>query len=69
MVKRRKHLVPTGVKNSVTSNGTNGKKYIVVHETANTAKGANADTHARLQANGNSRQASWHFSVKLCRVV
>jgi len=47
----------------VTYGGTNTKKYIVIHETANTNKGANADAHARLQANGNSRSASWHYQV------
>ena len=37
-------------------------EYITIHETDNTAKGANDEAHARLQYNGNSRQASWHFS-------
>ncbi|WP_281216364.1 hypothetical protein [Lysinibacillus capsici] len=44
-------------------------KKICIHETDNTNKGSEADNHARLQANGNSRQASWHWSVmtkKLC---
>src|SRR5690606_16631257 len=47
----------------VTYNGTNSKKYIVIHETANTRKSANANAHARLQASGNSRAASWHYTV------
>jgi N-acetylmuramoyl-L-alanine amidase len=38
-------------------------KYITIHETDNTSVGANALAHARLQQRGNSRQASWHFSV------
>ncbi|MBH8609431.1 N-acetylmuramoyl-L-alanine amidase [Thermoactinomyces sp. CICC 10521] len=38
-------------------------KYITVHETDNTAAGANAAAHAKLQFNGNSRTASWHFTV------
>lgn len=38
-------------------------KYITIHETANTKKGANAENHAKLQYNGNSRQASWHYQV------
>lgn len=38
-------------------------KYITIHETGNSNKGANANAHARLQYNGNSRQASWHFQV------
>lgn len=38
-------------------------EYITIHETANTGKGANAQAHANLQLNGNSRQASWHVQV------
>jgi len=59
----RKHLVANNVAKRVTYGGLNGKKYIVIHETANTRKGANANAHARLQASGNSRQASWHYQV------
>lgn len=36
---------------------------ITDHETDNTNVRANARAHALLQYNGNSRQASWHFSV------
>lgn len=39
----------------------NKRKFITIHETANTDKGANAETHGRLQQNGFS--ASWHYSV------
>ena len=63
LVKVRKNLVPSNIAKKVTYSGTNSKKHIVIHETANTSKGANADAHARLQANGNSRQASWHYQV------
>ena len=63
MVKVRKNIVSKSIENSVTYGGTNPKKYIVIHETANTSKGANADAHGRLQANGNSRSASWHYTV------
>ena len=59
----RKHLVSDSIAKRVTYNGTNSKKYIIIHETANTRKGANANAHARLQASGNSRQASWHYQV------
>src|SRR5690625_762009 len=59
----RKHLVSDSSAKRVTYNGTNSKKYIVIHETANTRKGANANAHARLQASGNNRQASWHYTV------
>lgn len=38
-------------------------RYITIHETSNTAKGANALAHAKLQQRGNSRQASWHYTV------
>lgn len=39
-------------------------KYITIHETANTSKGANAKAHANLLYSGNqSRVASWHFTV------
>lgn len=38
-------------------------RFITIHETDNTNKGANALAHAKLQQRGNSRQASWHFSV------
>ena len=38
-------------------------KYITVHETANTSRGADATAHASLLERGNSRTASWHFSV------
>src|SRR5690554_5841752 len=59
----RKHLVSESIAKRVTYNGTNSKKYIIIHETANTRAGANANAHARLQASGNSRAASWHYTV------
>jgi N-acetylmuramoyl-L-alanine amidase len=37
--------------------------WITVHETDNVNKGADAEAHARLQYNGNSRTASWHYTV------
>ena len=64
MVKITKNIVSNAIKNKVSYSGTNTCKYITIHETANTSKGANAETHGRLQANGNSRQASWHYTVK-----
>lgn len=63
MVKVVKNLVPASIKNKVTYSNANPCTHIVIHETANTSKGANADAHGRLQANGNSRQASWHYTV------
>ncbi|ARC32844.1 MULTISPECIES: N-acetylmuramoyl-L-alanine amidase [Bacillus] len=42
-------------------------KYITIHETANTAPGANAESHAKYLYNqatsGTVRTASWHFTV------
>lgn len=38
-------------------------RYITIHETGNRSKGATALAHAKLQQNGNSRQASWHLTV------
>lgn len=58
MVKVKKQLVSSRAK---TSAGTNGRKYISVHQTANPAKGANAQVHANLQSNGFT--ASWHYQV------
>ncbi|QUC01108.1 N-acetylmuramoyl-L-alanine amidase [Cellulosimicrobium cellulans] len=48
---------------SKTNKGTNARRYITVHETANTKRGADAAAHANLQSSGNVRQASWHWSV------
>jgi N-acetylmuramoyl-L-alanine amidase len=44
-------------------------EYITIHETANTAKGADAQAHARLLARGNTRTASWHFTVDDKRII
>lgn len=41
--------------------GTNPRKYITVHETANTSIGANAEMHSRYINNGSS--ATWHYTV------
>lgn len=44
--------------------GRNNKKlYVTVHQTANRNIGANAQMHANLQSNGNSRAANWHWTV------
>lgn len=59
----RQLLVPSTIASKVTSGKGNARKKVCIHETANTSKGANADAHARLQHNGNSRQASWHWQV------
>lgn len=48
---------------SNTYGGGNPEDYITIHETANTNNGADAEAHADLQSNGNSRDASWHYQV------
>ncbi|MFJ7647064.1 N-acetylmuramoyl-L-alanine amidase [Lysinibacillus sp. NPDC097279] len=63
MVSIRQKLVPANQAAKITNGKNNAKKYIVVHETDNTSVGADADAHARLQFNGNSRAASWHWQV------
>jgi N-acetylmuramoyl-L-alanine amidase CwlA len=54
-------LIPTSFKTrpGVKINPT----YITIHETDNEGMKANAEAHARLQENGNSRDASWHYQV------
>ena len=63
MVTIRQQLVPAAVAARVTSSGTSRRTGITIQETANRARGANAAAHARLQARGNSRAASWHWTV------
>jgi len=63
MITIRKKLVRDEQANKVTYGKANTRKFIVVHETDNTRIGADADAHARLQYNGNSRSASWHYTV------
>ncbi|MDK0716673.1 N-acetylmuramoyl-L-alanine amidase [Clostridium perfringens] len=47
---------------NVTLNANN-PKYIIIHETDNTSKGAGAETHCKAQANGNIGKASVHYYV------
>lgn len=47
--------------NSNHYNGVNGCKYITIHETGNTDKGANALMHSRYMNNGSKE--TWHYSV------
>lgn len=63
MVKVTKLLVPEHLAWKVAFGRSNSKKYIVVHQTANTSAGADARAHARLQHRGNPRAASWHETV------
>jgi len=39
------------------------KNILLFMKPINTNIGADADAHARLQINGNSRKASWHWQV------
>ena len=61
MVAVREHLVPPA--NQRKSAGVNPVTSITIHETGNTGSGATANAHARLQAGGNSRKASWHETI------
>lgn len=45
------------------SGRSNQKEFITIHLTDNWRKGANAQMHANLQSNGNSRAANWHWQV------
>lgn len=69
MTNIKQQLVSNTLASKVTSGRGNTRKYIVVHETGNTKKGANAQAHANLQSNGNSRQASWHYSVDEKQII
>lgn len=48
---------------SATDGWGNPSLTVTVHETANTSRGANAQAHANLQSRGNSRDASWQYTV------
>lgn len=58
MVRIKKQLI-SRVKNGYP--GVNGRKFITIHETANTSRGADAQTHANLQSRGFT--SSWHWQV------
>lgn len=47
----------------------NQKRWITVHQTGNMGKGADAQAHANLQSNGNTRDASWHWTVDDKRAI
>ena len=62
MVKIYKQLLPQSAKN--VPGRTMTPRYITIHNTANTSKGANAKSHANYMSNGSGgRQASWHYTV------
>lgn len=59
MVKIDKQLAPLTMTNGKGNKATE----IAIHETGNNNKGTGAQSHANLQKNGNSREASWHYQV------
>lgn len=63
MVKVIQLIVADHLARKVSFGKGNPKKYIVVHQTGNTNKGADAKAHANLQYRGNSREAAWHETV------
>lgn len=63
MVAIKQQHVSQKVINERTYGTGNPVKKIVIHQTGNTGKGANAKSHANLQSNLNARKASWHNSV------
>lgn len=63
MVLLKKQIVSNALKSKVGYSGTNGRKFITVHQTGNTGTGANAQAHADIQSRGNTRKAGWHYSV------
>jgi N-acetylmuramoyl-L-alanine amidase len=58
----KQKLIPTRYKDTRPGIAMN-PVYITIHETDNTSAGADAEAHAKLQASGNSRTASWHYTV------
>src|SRR5690625_640128 len=61
-MKINKQLLPQNAKN--VPGRTKTQRYITIHNTANTSKGANAKSHANYMSNGSGgRQASWHYTV------
>lgn len=60
-MKIKQQLVPNRLAGRVTSKGTNGRKWITIHDTGNLGRGADAQVHANLQSRGNPRKASWHY--------
>src|SRR5690606_40500574 len=62
-VKIKKQLVSSTIIKERSYGYGNKKKFITIHETANTNKGANAQAHANLQSRKNPREASWHYQV------
>jgi len=64
MVQIKKQLVSESIINRSSYGYGNPVNSITIHQTGNTNKGADAQAHANLQSKGNSRNASWHYTVK-----
>lgn len=62
-IKIKKQLVSAEIIKERSYGYGNKKKFITIHETANTRKGANAQAHANLQSRKNPQKASWHYQV------
>jgi len=58
-------LIPKGTKNR--PGGKNSMRYITLHDTGNSARGANALNHAKYLKGGPN--VSWHYTVDDTRVV
>lgn len=69
MMKIKQQLVPNRLANRVISKGTNGRKWITIHDTGNLGRGADAQVHANLQSRGNTRKASWHYQIDDKQVI
>lgn len=59
----KRQIVSDNVVSKRTYGEGNPVNSITIHMTGNTGKGADAQAHANLQSNLNSRQASWHYTV------
>src|SRR5690625_653945 len=59
----KRQIVSQSIVSQRSYGGGNPKRYITVHQTGNTSRGANAQMHANLQSRLNPRQASWHYQV------
>lgn len=57
----KQQIVSKPIRDRVTFKGVNRRKTLTVHQTGNPRIGANAQMHANLQSNGNTRAASWHI--------
>lgn len=69
MVQIKRQIVSRNVISKRTYGTGNPVTSITIHQTGNPHKGANAQAHANLQSNLNSRHASWHIQVDDKQVI